>query len=204
MSDNFTPAQWEEIVKKSTIEISQTNDGQSPASPDPTEVTSEDQDNISDFPDSPDPVLHPDREGQPTTPFAGIPLPSDSLGRKFDLDPLLPHYDESQSKYVSMSRVKMPIRWESLFVLPNLESRVALYFAEIDTYADAMQMSPLEFVRPLETRINHLVRTYQPPPTWDVQSIRHWCEVYGTDVTVDDMLAWAHSQGIHVTAGQAV
>lgn len=176
MAEYFTREQLDQIIKKSTLEVTQRAKDQSPASPNPTESLSDDPNIIRDEPDSPeimpdDPVLHPDRDEQPTSPFSGIPLPVGSLGRQFDPDPLLPHHEDNENKYVSMSRLRMPIKWESLFLLPNLESRIALYFAEIDTYALAMQMSLLELIRPLEVRINHLIRTYDEPQTWDMQTI---------------------------------
>lgn len=206
MADYFTKDHLEQVIQKSTMEITQRVQQQSPASPDPVDNASDNPYIISDEPDhqklcrTTQSCIQIAMANQ-LHHFAGIPLAVGSLRRQFDPYPLLPHHEGNENKYVSMSRLRMPIRWESLFVLPNLESRIVLYFAEIESDAVAMQMSPLKFVRPIEARISHLIRTYEPPETWDMQSIHQWCQDQNADVDVDDMIAWAHTQGIQIMAG---
>lgn len=87
-----------------------------------------------------------------TTTTSGMPEHPGSIEARYYTDPVVQGPDQTP---MLVSRLRLPIRWECFFILPNLDSRHALLMAEISIYDDAMAHSPLAFIHPLQLCISH-------------------------------------------------
>lgn len=97
---------------------------------------------------------------------------------------------------VLIAAVKEYIKWQGLFVLPNLESRMTVMLSPPMTYQQAWDKSATEFIRPLDERMSFCMRDKERPPIWNRCEIVKWCWHWSFDV--DEAIAWAKKRDLFV------
>lgn len=127
------------------------------------------------------------------TPTQGMPVHSQSQDAKLPKAPMMEWDDGTK---IPIAVIDSRILWESMFVLPNRESRMALLMEGPLTWIEAWHMPSTRFVRPIDERVSYTLREKGEPMAWTVPEVTDWCWRWAMEV--NHVIDWAERRGLMI------